>query len=132
MKYYATDRDDWFKQTNDDDTEPTWFGPGSRVHDDMETWVAAGNTIVPYIAPTVVITEVSAAQAKIALVNAGLYDEIEAYFNDSTTDKAQSIAWHNATTFSTDSPTLAAAAIKFGITSAQMSALFAAAAVIVP
>lgn len=72
--------------------------------------------------------EVSAYQARAALLDAGLLTAIEAYFNDPTTDPKQALAWHNATTFSRNSPTLAAAAMKFNLSSDQLDALFIAAA----
>jgi hypothetical protein len=72
---------------------------------------------------------VTAAQAKEALLAAGLYSSIVTYL--STAPQSQQIAWDSTTSFDRNSPTLAAMASALGITGAQLDALFVAAAKVV-
>ena len=72
---------------------------------------------------------VTAAQAKIALNNAGLLSQVTTYM--ATAPMNDQIAWQEATEFNVSSPTLAAMAIALNLTSAQLNALFLAASAVV-
>ena len=73
---------------------------------------------------------VSRAQARLALLAAGLLDDIEAAVAEG--DRATQIAWADATTFRRDSPTLSAIAAAIGMSDDDIDDLFRAAALIVP
>lgn len=80
----------------------------------------------PYVPPVV-----SATQAQIALANAGLFDQIDAFMDALPKADPRRIAWTKAAEFTRDSPTLEAIAQQFGLSSAQIDALFIAADAIV-
>ena len=69
---------------------------------------------------------VSAFQLKEALANAGLYTSFNTFM--STAPLASQIAWSEAMTFSRNDQFLAAAVSALSVTSAQMDAVFVAAA----
>lgn len=73
---------------------------------------------------------VSRLQARVALHNAGLLTKVEAIISDPATDPVTVIAWQDAQTFNRTSPTLAALASALALTSADLDALFIAAAAI--
>lgn len=74
---------------------------------------------------------VTAAQGGIALIQAGLMDAVQAVVDAAETPAEIKWAWTRATTWDRDSPALAYLSNAAGITSAQMDALFVAAAGIV-
>jgi hypothetical protein len=71
---------------------------------------------------------VTAAQAQIAITNAGYMSAVEAVI--AAAPVTAQIAWAKATTFARPSPTIAAIASALGWTGAQVDALFIAAAAI--
>lgn len=95
-------------------------------------WVAAGNEPTPYAPPPAPVPQtVSATQAQIALANAGLFDQIDAFMDTLPKADPRRIAWTKAAEFTRDSPTLEAIAQQFGLSDAQIDALFIAADAIV-
>ena len=74
------------------------------------------------------VTEVTAAQGGIALINAGLMPAVQAAVDDPETPAEVRWAWERATTWERTSPALAYLADKAGISSEQMDDLFEAAA----
>ena len=78
--------------------------------------------------PAPVPQVISIAQAKAALAAAGLLDTANAAVAATGANSQTSIAWQYATEFHRDSPNIAAVAAALGLTSAQVDALFVAAA----
>lgn len=74
--------------------------------------------------PEPVPTSVSRFQAQAALLQAGLLDQVKAYFADPNTDPVHKLAWSEAQDFQRDSPALAAGAAALGITGSQLDDLF--------
>jgi hypothetical protein len=77
------------------------------------------------VAP-VVPASVSPAQARLALLAAGLLDDVETAV--AAGPRAMQIAWQNASVIERDSPTVAALAGALGLNDAQLDALFTTAA----
>lgn len=71
--------------------------------------------------------QVSRVQARVALHQAGLLDQVEAIIADPATDPVTVIAYTDATTFDRKSPTLAALASALGLTDTDLDNLFVAA-----
>ena len=80
-----------------------------------------------YTPPKNVPEVVTKAQAKIALLDAGLLDTVEAMMVDPSTPRPHRIAWADAQEFRRTSPTLAAMAAALNLTSDQVDDLFIAA-----
>lgn len=76
--------------------------------------------------PPVVPASISPAQARLALLGAGLLDEVEAAV--AAGDRVTQIAWQNATTIERNSPTVAALAGALGLTDVQLDDMFTTAA----
>lgn len=70
--------------------------------------------------------KVTANQAKLALLDAGLLDDVEAIMEDPETDRRVKIAWANAS-FERDSNFIAQMAQTLGLTDEQVDDLFKAA-----
>lgn len=69
-------------------------------------------------------------QAKAALLDAGLLDDIETLMADPTTDRTVVLAWNTVTEFRRLSPMVAGIAAALGWTDEQLDSLFEAAALI--
>lgn len=87
-------------------------------------WLSQGNTPEPADVPPTPAREVSATQAKIALVKLGYYNNIVAYLNLPTTPVEYLIAFNTVQTFSEDSPIFKAISAANNITDAQVHELF--------
>ena len=85
-------------------------------------------TIEEYVVPKIVPEEVTAYQARIALLSGGHLDAVEALMADAATDRAAKIAWEYGTTVLRSSPLIAALAPGLGLTEDQLDDLFIAAA----
>lgn len=70
---------------------------------------------------------VSAFQAKVALMQAGLYEAINAALTSADAPPLAKLAWETARDFERASPTVAGIGAQFGLTDAQLDALFVAA-----
>lgn len=81
----------------------------------------------PPAAP-VIPSNVSPAQARLALHGAGLLTQVEAIV--AAADVPTQIAWNNASVIERNSPTVAALSAALGLTDAQLDALFTTAAAI--
>jgi hypothetical protein len=85
--------------------------------------------VVPYVPPPEPVpVEVTPFQAKAALLQAGLLDSVLAAVAASS--PIAQLAWHEATAFRRNSPTVLALSASLGLTSAQLDDLFKAAKVI--
>lgn len=90
--------------------------------------------IEPYVPPppfSPVPSEVSRFQARAALLQAGLLDDIEAYMADPATDPFVRLAWQDAQVFKRNSPTVLSLQPLLGLTDGQLDDLFRFAATIV-
>ena len=112
---------------NDNGTSDS-FGPTNREWSAYQAWRAAGNTPTPYTAPSDVPYSVTPFQAKAAIYNAGLLPAVQAAI--AAASPIAQLAWSDATEFTRDSPTIAALSAQLGLSSAQVDALFVAAAAI--
>lgn len=74
---------------------------------------------------------VSPFQAKAALLQAGLLDQVETVINDPATDPLVKLAWNNATEYKRLSPMIVALAAQLNLTDTQLDELFTNAANIV-
>lgn len=85
----------------------------------------------PFVLPVVVPASITRAQAKLALLGAGLLDGVQAAI-DAITDPVQrtaaQIEWDDRLTFDRSNPTLNALAAAMGLSTEQLDALFIAAA----
>lgn len=82
----------------------------------------------PPEAPVKFVPEsVTKYQAKMALIQAGLYSEIDQFIRDSN-DNVLKVAWYDADTFQRSNPFIAALGIRFELTSDQIDDLFIMAA----
>lgn len=102
--------------------------PANADYQAYQAWRAKGNTPTPYVAPVVVPYSVTPFQAKAALFAAGLLPAVEAAI--AAAPKIAQLAYSDATEFTRDSPTIAELSAQLGLTSAQIDALFTAAAAI--
>jgi len=78
---------------------------------------------VPQIPQTV-----TAFQAKAALLEAGLLDQIETMMADAKTPRIVKLAWSEALTFERKSPTVQSLSAALGLDDDELDALFSAAA----
>ncbi len=74
--------------------------------------------------------QVTAFQAKAALLDAGLLPQVESIMAQDSTPALAKLAWATAQVFNRSSPTVAAMASALGLTDAQIDALFVAGAAI--
>lgn len=114
----------------------------------IQAWADAGNpkadlyTLIPdppspqhrwdgteWVAPPVYVPQaVSRFQAKAALLNAGLLNQVEAIIAAPATDAMTKLAWAEAIEFNRNSPTVLGLAQALGLTDQQLDDLFTAAA----
>ncbi len=76
--------------------------------------------------PVTVPETVTPRQARLALIAAGLDDDVDAYF--AAQPKAVQVAWEFATEYHRDDPIISAAAAAIGLTGQQVDDLFIQAA----
>ena len=80
----------------------------------------------PSVPVIIIPTSISPAQARLALLGAGLLDQVEAAV--AAGSRATQIAWEMATIIERSSPTVVALSAALGLTDAQLDALFTTAA----
>lgn len=86
-------------------------------------WLAAGNTPDPYVAPAPPpVTSVTPRQARLALLGAGLLDQVTAAVN--AAGGATLITWEYASSFDRHDPLIAQIGASLSMTDAQIDALF--------
>lgn len=103
---------------------------GNRHRQMIAEWEALGNTIAPYVEPPEPVPQVvSMFQARAALINAGLYDTVDAAMQQA--GGVNLIAWEYATEVRRDSPLVQAMAAELGLTNEQVDNLFRQAAGII-
>jgi len=105
--------------------------PANRHFAELKELEAAGEiTIAPYVPPTEqelleewrATTSVSKFQAKAALAQAGLLDQVKQAV--ASADTITQLAWEDATEFNRNSPTIAALSQALGLTDEQVDDLF--------
>jgi len=89
-----------------------------------DTW--DGSIFAKPVAP--IPHTVSPYQARAALDDIGLLDEVETLLTNPATPKKAKLAWLHAQEFRRDSPTVLAMSAQLGLTEEQLDALFIAAA----
>jgi hypothetical protein len=81
--------------------------------------------VLPYVAPPPAVPQkVTAFQAKAALLQAGLLDDVEALVNQDDTPRIIKLAWIEALHFERDSSTVATIAAALQLSDAQVDDLF--------
>lgn len=101
--------------------------PANTDWQKYQAWVAAGNTADPYVPPAPPpVTQVTAVQGRLALLNANLLTQAQNAVN--TAGGATAIWWEYATVWERTNPTLLSVGSSLNLTSAQIDQLFATAA----
>jgi hypothetical protein len=123
--YKLTDDPAWVVNLDTQTRIPNW----NWMWADYEAWLAAGNTTQPIDPPppAPVPQSVTRYQARVALLNAGLLDTVNAYFAALPATDLGQLAWNEAPTVLRSNTALEAAAESLGLTSAQVDQLFIAA-----
>jgi hypothetical protein len=109
------------------------FDAANRDYQEYLAWVEAGNEpLPPDPIPVVVPQTVSMAQARLALIGAGLFSAIDAGLKALPEPQRTTAltAWEYAPTVSRNGALVTTLAGQFGLTEAQLDALFTAAAAI--
>lgn len=105
----------------------------NELYADVEVWLAEGNALAPFdgypVIPQVieVPVRVSRFQARAALMDAGLLEQVETLMQAPETTARTRLAWQDAQEFRRDSPTVAGMAVSLGLTDAELDELFIAA-----
>lgn len=122
--YRLTDTDDIIR-TVDNAVIPN--DPRNRDRRLYEEWLAAGGVPEPYVAPPEPVPAVvSAAQGRLALLDAGLLGTVKTAVDQA--DEATQIWFEYATEWRRDHPILAALAAQLELSSSEIDDLFRAAA----
>ena len=99
---------------------------------EYQTTQIGGATITVLVDPNapppgpIVPQSVTAFQAKAALLQADLLDDVEAMMADPATPRIVKLAWSEALTFERQSPTVVAMGSALGLTDEQLDAMFVA------
>ena len=97
-----------------------------------QTTQIGGATITVLVDPNapppgpVIPQSVTAFQAKAALLQVDLLDDVEAMMADPATPRIVKLAWSEALTFERQSPTVVAMGSALGLTDEQLDAMFVA------
>ena len=95
------------------------------VPDEVQVgWVKCDGVFVASPAPSVVPSQVTRFQAQVALYQAGLLDDVEAYMALETTDWFIKMAWKEVLHFERNSAMIESLKPVFGLTDAQIDDLF--------
>lgn len=96
------------------------------IDDSCLTKMYSGGVFLDIIKPPVAtpVPVVSAFQARAALLQASLLDDVEAYMALPETDPFVKLAWDKAQEFRRDSPTVNSLAALLGLTDSQLDDLF--------
>lgn len=126
---YQIQPNGWIKRVPDDGVELSF--PPDPVNMDYQrylTWVTEGNVPDQAPIPTPVVPQVvSRFQARAALLQAGLLDQVEALISNANTPAITRLAWTDAQEFLRNSPTILSVAGTLGLTNEEIDALFVAA-----
>lgn len=94
--------------------DPEEYAPGQW----RQTW------IVEDAPPPSIPSQVERLQARLALIAAGLWDAVVAYFADPSRTAEELAFWEDARVWRRDDPIIAAAGAALGLTTEQVDALF--------
>jgi hypothetical protein len=122
---------DYIRRLSDNATIPN--DPGNRDYREYLAWVEAGNEpLPPDPIPVVVPQSVSMAQARLALIGAGLFTAIDAGLKALPEPQRTTAltAWEYAPNVSRNGALVTTLGGQFGLTEKQLDDLFTAAAAI--
>lgn len=101
--------------------------PGNSDYAAYLQWLSEGNTPEPYVEPPLPIPAVvTMRQARLALLGAGLLDDVEAVI--ASAGREAQIEWEYASVVERSNPVIAAVQQQQGMTDAQIDDLFREAA----
>lgn len=104
------------------------------LHTVLREWLQNGGIVEPYAPPPApTVTSVTPRQAKLALLSAGLLDDVEAAIDaiaDPATKRAAQIEWEYAQEIKRDWPLLVQLATSMGMTESDLDELFTQAALL--
>ena len=122
MNFYSSEAGGYFSSAVHGTNMPADAVPISDADYDAIFNVSIGEI------PSPVPTSVSPAQARLALLGAGLLEQVETIV--AAADVPTKIAWNNASVIERNSPTVVALSGALGLTDAQLDDLFTTAAAI--
>jgi hypothetical protein len=104
--------------------------PGNSDYAAIMALVADGELVIaPYVSPPAApVTQVTMRQARLALLAAGLLDDVEALITQ--TDKAVQIEWEYATVVYRDSPLVESITSNLNLTAEQVNTMFSEASLL--
>lgn len=124
MADYALTETSMIRRTSDDLFIPP--DPNNEHYIEYLGWLKAGNAPDPYVAPPAPVPfAVSAAQARLALLDASLLDSVKAAVDQS--DEATKIWFEYATEWQRNNAVLNALGVQLGLSSGAIDDLFRAA-----
>lgn len=137
--YFSASQCAFYSQAITDDCTPVESSVWNAIYEKLQqggTLVVGESgqpeVVMPELPPSMespsVPQEVTRFQARAALYQAGLLDEVEAMIVAPSTDRMLQLAWQDALTFKRDSAFVAGMAASLGLSDPQLDALFIAAA----
>lgn len=107
---------------------------GTWLHAELREWIKNGGAIEPFEAPQIPAPQsVTPRQAKLALLSAGLLDDVESAISaipDPATKRVAQIEWEYAQEIKRDWPLLVQLATSMGMTTTDLDELFTQAALL--
>lgn len=94
---------------------------GNIEYEAIKQWIADGNTPEAEVTVTIIPQSITPRQARLALLNAGLLDEVDAML---AANREWQIEWEYATAIERSSPIISAMATQLNLTDTQIDEMF--------